>query len=50
MLVHVAGWNKGCVFRYKGTEAGKHKLQTPKYNKIYHTYNQLLYTRNNTPK
>lgn len=47
MLVHVEGWNPACVFRYLGTVAGVHQLETPKRRKAYTVpaSRNLMYTR-----
>jgi hypothetical protein len=43
--VHVEGWNKAACFVFLGMENGQKKLKTPKSNRIYYTYNNLLYTK-----
>ncbi len=44
-LVHVKGWNKGCVFTYEKTVDGVHHLRTPKTGKSFVTREALMYTR-----
>lgn len=46
-MVHVWGWNKGCVFIYEGSQGLQHKLVTPKTKKVYFcgAATPLLWTR-----